>query len=314
VDKLPRLIEALSALKAVDAQVFERLSSDLARHSGKVVCVGVGKSGHIAQKVASSFTSIGLPALFLHPTEAAHGDLGLLEKGDYVLAFSNSGHTHELKPVIKRAQEIKAFVVAITSGASSLLAKTAQYVLAFPKVQEICPLGLAPTTSTLLMLALGDLLMVSVAERRNLKMKTYKALHPAGHLGFKMQQAQDIMRHGQAMPVVLPKTLMSEGLLVMTEKKLGVLLVVDGNQKLLGLITDGDLRRAMSPDLTLKRAGDIMSESPIVCGPEESVERVVDLLKTHQVGCVGVVDVKGYLKGLVHWQDCVHFEKESKGF
>ena len=253
---------ALLLLPQLNTSVFFSLLKRMRGLKGKLLFSGVGKSGHIATKLASSFSSIGMPSVFLHPTDAAHGDLGLLHRDDILFVLSNSGQSDELTPVIQHALHLNLPLVAITSDTSSPLALKAAHVLCLPDAPEICPLGMAPTTSALLMLALGDMLLALLCEERGLTKHAYKALHPSGNLGFQLLTLCDVMHKGDELPLARVDTPLAEGVIEMTRKRLGALLVVDEEVHLLGILTDGDLRRAMRDDVRQKKVGDLMTQNP----------------------------------------------------
>lgn len=257
--------EAVRDLASRIGPEFERAVDLILKCQGKVVVTGVGKSGIIARKVASTLASTGTPAFFLHPTEALHGDLGMLEPRDCVLAISNSGETEELLqvlPVIKRQGNV---LIVMTGNPSSSLARAADVVIDVRVKREACPLGLAPTASTTAALAMGDALAVALLQSRGFKAEDFARVHPKGALGKKLLlRVRDLMHTGDEFPAVLEEASMKEVLLEMTSKRLGVTGVLDGQGRLVGVITDGDLRRALEryPDLLQRRAKDIMTTNP----------------------------------------------------
>jgi arabinose-5-phosphate isomerase len=263
---------ALRALAGSLAGEFVEAVAVLSGISGRVVVTGIGKSGHVARKVAATFASTGTPALFVHPAEASHGDLGMLMAGDAVLALSNSGETAELADIVAHARRFGLKLIAITSTAGSTLARTSDVVLLLPQVAEACPMGLAPTTSTTMQIALGDALAVALLTRRGFTATDFRRFHPGGklgeakhgssRLGAKLRYARELMHTGDALPIGTPDMPMASALLLMNDKRFGCLGIVDADGCLCGIITDGDLRRAMGPDLLSKSAGDIMTASP----------------------------------------------------
>ncbi|MCC7046968.1 MAG: KpsF/GutQ family sugar-phosphate isomerase [Alphaproteobacteria bacterium] len=230
--------------------------------TGRVVVSGMGKSGHIGRKFASTLASTGTPALYVHPGEASHGDLGMVAKGDAVIALSNSGDTEELSDIVAYTRLRAIKLIAITARAPSALADAADVALVVPNSPEACPMGLAPTTSTTAMLALGDALAVAMLERKGFSPDQFHVLHPGGRLGRRFLRVEDLMHAGDAMPLVGPDMKMADAVLVMSEKRLGCVGVVDAAGKLMGIITDGDLRRHMSKDLLGRRAHEIMTLRP----------------------------------------------------
>ena len=234
----------------------------LADVTGRVIISGMGKSGHVGRKIAATLASTGTPAFFVHAAEASHGDLGMIAAGDAVLALSNSGETPELADLISYTRRYGIPLVAITSRAGSTLATAADVPLLLPPVGEACPLGLAPTTSTTLMIALGDAIAVALLERRGFTADNFKVFHPGGQLGRKLYKVEDLMHTGDELPLVTPTTNMSDVVLVMTKKTFGVAGVADADGHLIGIVTDGDLRRHIGGDLFKLSAADIMTKSP----------------------------------------------------
>ncbi|MEJ1970603.1 MAG: KpsF/GutQ family sugar-phosphate isomerase [Rhizomicrobium sp.] len=229
---------------------------------GRVIVSGMGKSGHIARKIAATLASTGTPALFLHPAEASHGDLGMVTRADALLMLSNSGETAELADLITYGKRLSIPLIGMANNAESRLLQASDIVLLLPKAQEACPMGLAPTTSTTMMLALGDALAVALMERRGFSADQYRDFHPGGSLGKKLIRVCDIMHGGEELPLVAPETAMRDVLMVMTSSKFGVAGyagVTDKKGALIGIITDGDLRRHMDPGLLDRQARDVMT-------------------------------------------------------
>ncbi len=248
---------------------------------GRVIVTGVGKSGHIGRKIAATLASTGTPAFFVHAGEASHGDLGMITKGDAVLAISNSGEAHELHDILSYAKRFDIPIVAITSKGASTLAKAATVALLLPPVPEVCSMGLeAPTTSTTMTLAMGDALAVALLERHGFTTDDYKVFHPGGQLGRKLYKVADLMHGGEELPLVKPATPMSEVVLVMTKKTFGVAGVISDAGDLIGIVTDGDLRRHIGGDLFKLTAADVMTKSPKSTGPNilavEAMRRMND--------------------------------------
>ncbi len=236
-------------------EIFEQVT-------GRVVVSGMGKSGHIARKIAATMASTGTPAQFVHPAEASHGDLGMITKADAVLALSQSGETSELSDLLSYARRFGIPVVGITGGSQSALANAADVTLLLPPMKEACPLGLAPTTSTTAMLALGDAVAVALFERKGFSADDFHQFHPRGSLGRRFLRVADLMHRGETMPVVAISATMADAMVEMTAKRLGCVGVVDAEQCLIGIITDGDLRRHMAPDLLQRPVADIMTGAP----------------------------------------------------
>jgi arabinose-5-phosphate isomerase len=303
--------EGLSALAAgLDAR-FARALDLLAGAKGRVIVTGMGKSGHVARKIAATLASTGTPALFVHPAEASHGDLGMIAPGDAVLALSNSGGTAELSHIIGFAKRFLMPVIAITGGADSALAEAADVVLLLPRVAEACPHGLTPTTSTTMMLALGDALAVALLERKGFTPTDFHALHPGGRLGQQLRRVSELMHGGAELPLVAAGTRMSEALLEMTAKRLGCVGIVDGERRLIGIITDGDLRRHLGDDGQaadlLDRAVDaVMTKGPRTIRPQATVAEAIGMmtLKERPITSLFVVEGERPL-GLLHMHDCL---------
>ena len=245
-DAVDQLAE-MSADGAPFAQAFDRAVDLIIRSTGRLVVCGVGKSGHIGHKIAATMASTGTPAFFVHPTEAMHGDLGMITSGDTLLLLSWSGETTELVGVIAYAKRFAIPMIAITAREGSALGRNADLPLCLPQVVEACPNGLAPTTSTLLQLLLGDSLAVALLERRGFTPQDFKVFHPGGKLGAQLMSIEDLAHGGEEMPIVALGTPMSEAILTMSAKGFGVIGVVDSDGRMAGIITDGDLRRHMRP-------------------------------------------------------------------
>ncbi len=259
-----------SGLRALAASLdggFVQALALLAAAAGRIVVTGMGKSGHVGRKIAATFASTGTPALFVHPAEASHGDLGMMVAGDAVLALSNSGETAELADIIAHSRRFALPLVAITGNAGSTLARAADAVIRLPAAAEACPMGLAPTTSTAMQMALGDAMAVALLLRRGFGPADFQAFHPGGKLGARLRRVRDLMSSGDALPLAEPGTAMDVALLRMTEKRFGCLGVVDADGRLVGILTDGDLRRAMHPGLLTRRVGELMTASPRTIGP-----------------------------------------------
>src|SRR6516164_4048521 len=255
IDGLEDLSEALDARfeDAVGACVAAR---------GRIVVTGLGKSGHIARKVAATLASTGTPAQFVHPVEASHGDLGMIGSADAILALSNSGETAELADIVAYSRRFEIPLIAITGGSRSTLAEAADVVLLLPSAAEACPMGLAPTTSATMMMTLGDALAIALLERKGFSSADFRLFHPGGRLGRRLLRVRDIMHTKEHIPVVPLGLRMSEAILEMTAKSFGCVGVCDSAGRLIGVITDGDLRRHMDPSLLLRTVGDVMHRHP----------------------------------------------------
>jgi arabinose-5-phosphate isomerase len=291
-------IQALSAALGAD---FAACIDLLVGIRGRVIVSGMGKSGHVGHKIAATLASTGTPAFFVHAAEASHGDLGMITNDDAVLALSNSGETAELADLIDYTRRFGIKLVAITGKRRSSLGQAADIVLELPNVPEACPLGLAPTTSTTLMITLGDALAVALLERRGFTSDDYKVFHPGGKLGRRLLKVQDLMHRGDELPLVKPATAMSEAIVVMTQKTFGIAGVVE-NGKLVGVITDGDLRRHMQSGLLQRTAGDIMTHSPKSTHAAMLAQEALRHMNEWKVACLFVVD-DGAPVGIVRLHD-----------
>jgi arabinose-5-phosphate isomerase len=296
---------ALHALSATLDGAFDQAVVLLAGAVGRVVVSGMGKSGHVGRKVAATLASTGTPALFVHPAEASHGDLGMIVPGDVVLALSNSGETTELADLVAHTRRFGIGLVAITARGASTLAQAADVVLLLPPAPEACPNGLAPTTSTTMQMALGDALAVALLTRRGFTAGDFRRFHPGGRLGARLQRVRSLMHTGEALPLVSPETHMDRALLVMTEKRFGLLGVVDAQGRLAGVVTDGDLRRAMGPDLLSREVAQVMTRSPRSVAPDaltaEALARMND--GARPITCLFVVDDAQRPVGILHVHD-----------
>ena len=292
---------ALEALAASLGAPFVAALDALAGASGRVVVSGMGKSGHVARKIAATLASTGTPAFFVHPGEASHGDLGMIMPGDAVVALSNSGETPELGDIVAYTRRFEIPLVAITSRGGSTLANAADVALILPPVPEACPMGLAPTTSTTLMLALGDALAVALLERRNFTAADFKVFHPGGKLGQRLLKAADLMHGGDGVPLVTPDQPMTEVLLVMTGKRLGCAGVVE-NGTLIGIITDGDLRRHLQGDLLGQSARAVMTAAPKTVPPTMLAAEALRIMNAKSITTLFVVE-DGRPVGVLHVHD-----------
>src|SRR5579863_5223917 len=284
---------------------FNRAVDLLANATGRVVVSGMGKSGHVARKIVATLASTGTPALFVHPAEASHGDLGMIVAGDVVLALSNSGETAELADLVAHTRRFGLPLIAITGRDGSALASAADVALILPDAAEACPMGLAPTTSTTMQMALGDALAVALLTRRGFTEAEFHRFHPGGRLGTRLRRAGDLMHEGDAVPLAPPDTAMDRALLLMTEKRFGCLGVVDATGRLVGIVTDGDLRRAMGPDLLSRRVGDIMTRSPRTIAADALAAEALQVMNARErpITSLFVVDEGGRPLGILHIHD-----------
>jgi arabinose-5-phosphate isomerase len=271
---------------------------------GRVVCTGMGKSGHIARKIAATLSSTGTPAMFVHPGEASHGDLGMITGKDAVLALSNSGETAELKDLILYTRRFAIPLIAMIGKADSTLGRESEVALVLPQITEACPMGLAPTTSTTAMLALGDALAVALLESAGFTPQHFAVFHPGGKLGSQLLRVDQLMRGVADLPLVPPDCPMSEALLVMTEKCLGCVGVIRGDGRLEGIVTDGDIRRRMGTDLLARTAEEVMTPSPRTIAPDLLAVEALATMNRHSITVLFVVE-DGVPVGAVHLHDCL---------
>jgi len=276
----------------------------LGRTFGRVVVTGMGKSGHIARKIAATLGSTGTPAQFVHPGEASHGDLGNITRDDAVLALSNSGETPELADLVAYTRLRTIPLVGITGRAGSSLDRAADVALVLPEASEACPMDLAPTTSSTVMLALGDAIAVALLERRGFSKEDFHQLHPGGQLGRRFVKVTDIMHAGDEVPLAPASMRMGDALLVMTAKSFGCVGIVDGDGRLVGIITDGDLRRNMGADLLAKDAGAVMTRQPRTVAPALLAAQALALMNERAITSLFVV-ADDRPVGIVHIHDCL---------
>lgn len=297
--------DALNALAARVDERFEAAVRLIAERGGKVVVTGMGKSGHVARKIAATLASTGTPAFFLHAAEALHGDLGMLERHDLLLAVSNSGETGEILDLVPHVKRLGLPIIALTGRPSSTLARAADALLDVSVAEEACPLGLAPTASTTATLAMGDALAVALLEDRAFRPEDFAALHPAGTLGRKLLRVSDLMHVGSEVPRVGLATSMADVLLEMTAKRLGVTAVTDDDGRLVGIVTDGDLRRALAAggDVTSRLVGDVMSEHPKTIPSDALAAFAVATMERHAITVLFIVDDEARLAGVIHLHD-----------
>jgi len=274
----------------------------IAKSKGRLIVTGMGKSGHVGRKIAATFASTGTPAYFVHPGEASHGDLGMITRDDVIMALSWSGETVELKDLIDYSRRFGTGLIAVTAEAESTLAKSADVVLTLPQAREACPHNLAPTTSSLMQLALGDALAVALLESRGFTALDFRGLHPGGQLGAKLKFIRDVMHAGAAIPLRPLGTAMANAIVEMTAKGFGCVGITSADGKLAGIITDGDLRRHMGPDLLAARVDDVMTRNPKTVRGGQLVSEALELLNSSKITAVIVVE-NGAPVGIVHLHD-----------
>jgi len=296
------LTALMVALRNGLGDAFEAAVQALRKVEGRVIVSGIGKSGHVGRKIAATFASTGTPAFFIHPSEAAHGDLGMVTPKDVLLAISWSGETVELKNLVNYSRRFGVPLISITSRATSALGQASDVVIELPRASEACPHGLAPTTSTTMQLVIGDCLAVALLEARGFSATDFKVFHPGGSLGAQLKFVADLMHKGDRLPLARVDEPMTEALVTMTQKALGCLGVVDGNGQLVGIITDGDLRRHMGPELFTAMAGQIMTPTPKTIKPTTLASAALDTLNKSRITTLFVVE-RGKPIGLVHVHD-----------
>ena len=296
----------------IEAAALEQMASELPddfsavvdailQTTGRVIVSGVGKSGHVGNKVAATLASTGTPASFVHATEASHGDLGMVTAADFCLLISNSGETAELRDIVAHTRRFSIPMAAISSKPDSTLMRAADYKLGLPNAPEACHIGMAPTTSTTLTLALGDALAVALMERRNFRPDDFRVFHPGGKLGAQMATVTQLMHHGDALPVIDASVPMQDALITMTAKGFGIAAVChDGI--LTGVISDGDLRRHMH-HLMDQRAGDIASEHPVTVTGDQFAAEALNIMNTRKISVLMVVDAQNAPTGILHIHD-----------
>ncbi len=304
-DVLATEAAGIHALAASLDQRFAEAVDLLSSATGRIVVSGMGKSGHVARKIAATMASTGTPALFVHPAEASHGDLGMIIPGDAVLALSNSGETAELADLVSHARRFGLALVGITASPFSALARASNVALILPAAPEAGPIGLAPTTSTTMQMALGDALAIALLARRGFTAHDFREFHPGGKLGARLKHVRDLMHSGEDVPLVAPGTTMDRALLTMNAKRFGCLGIVDSQNRLLGIITDGDLRRAMGPDLLGRSVDSIMTRTPKTIAPEALVEDALREMNAtpRRITALFVLDEAGMVQGILHIHD-----------
>jgi arabinose-5-phosphate isomerase len=300
-------IAGLEALLGGLDGAFSAAVEKLAQVRGRVTVTGMGKSGHVARKIAATLSSTGTPAQFVHPGEASHGDLGMIAEGDAVLALSNSGDTAELADIVAYTRRFRIPLLAMTRRDSSTLAEAADVLLLLPASVEACPMGLAPTTSTTMMMALGDALAVALLERKGFSPSDFQVLHPGGQIGRKLLRVADVMRIGEAVPLVPSGTPMTEAILMISEKSLGCVGITDAEGRLVGIITDGDLRRHMDDGLLRSTVDQVMTPQPRTIRPQALAAEGVGRMhaKPRAIKNLFVVDEAERPLGILDLHDCL---------
>ncbi len=300
-------VEAAAILGLVEHldQHFVDAVELIATCNGRVVTMGVGKSGIICKKISATLASTGTPSFFMHPTEAIHGDLGMLVTGDVVLAISNSGETEELIKLLPSIKRVGAEMIAITGNAASTLAKGADHHLSAAISQEACPLGLAPTASTTATLALGDALAMALLVRRGFKEEDFAFLHPGGKLGKRFLRVRDLMHSGDDVPTVAESAEMHDVIYEMSKKGFGIAAVIDGERRLQGVVSDGDLRRLLQHDeqVMKKTARDSMKRDPVTIASNELASAALQIMEQRKITSLFIVDDTRRVEGIIHIHD-----------
>ena len=301
-------IEGLSLLKEFFNSDFEKAVDAIFNSKGKVVVTGVGKSGHIGRKISATLSSTGTPSYFIHPTEASHGDMGMIEEKDIILAISWSGETTELGNIVKYALENKIKLIGLSSNKKSHLAKSSNIALNIPMVEEACPNGLAPTTSTTMQLVIGDAIAISLLNIRDFNKDNFRSLHPGGQLGAALAIVKDVMHSGESLPTIDIGSPMSEALIKISEKGFGCIGVISNNS-LEGIITDGDLRRHMGPEILNNKVESIMTKRPQMVSSKLLVSDALKLINNLGIQGLFVTDNGKTPIGFVNFHDLIRVIK-----
>ncbi len=299
---LIREITSIKNLKSSFNNNFCKAVNLIYNIKGRVVVTGVGKSAHIGNKISATLTSTGTPSYFIHATEASHGDLGSIKKDDCVVAISNSGETSELNNIIQFTKRFNIKLISITSNSKSILHKNANVGILFKKPIEACPLNLAPTSSTSMTMIIGDCIAICLLELRGFKSNQFKSLHPGGNLGKDLKNLSDVMHLGKELPLASTDEKMSKALLTMTKKSFGCIGVINKRKEIVGLITDGDLRRKLNSKFFDKKASEIMTKNPTVANKKMLVGEAINLMNTKKITSLFICDNKIPL-GIVHIHD-----------
>ena len=295
--------EAVMAMADALPEDFAAAVEAILATRGRVILSGIGKSGHVARKISSTFASTGTPSAFVHPAEASHGDLGMVTPGDLTILISNSGETAELRDMVAHVARFAIPMIAISGRADSTLMQAADHRLVLPQAPEACVIGMAPTTSTTLTLALGDALAVATMERRGFQPEQFRTFHPGGKLGAQLSKVAQLMHTGDALPLVPATMPMSEALIVMSEKSFGIAGVTEG-ERLVGVISDGDLRRNIA-HLMDRTAGQVATRRPRVIAPDDLAAEAMAVMSSNRITALFAVDGDNRPVGLLHIHDCL---------
>ena len=295
-------IKALNLLKNYISKDFVKVVNLLLKNKGKIIVSGIGKSGHIASKIASTLSSVGSPSFYIHPSEANHGDLGMLEKKDVVILISNSGETSELINLILYCKKLGIPIISITSELNSTLSRESNLNLLIPKNIEACPLELAPTSSTTCTLALGDALAVTLLKKKKFTESDFRELHPGGKLGQMLSEVKDVMKMNLNIPLIVESKKMSYAILEMTSKGEGCVGVVSKKNQLIGIITDGDIRRNMNPELLDKNVKEVMTRKPKTLSPNTLISKALKIMNEESITNIFITKQKKPI-GIIHMHD-----------
>ena len=298
-------IEGLHALSDCLDDKFDLLIEEIIKHKGRIIVSGMGKSGHIARKIAATLSSTGTTAFFIHPGEASHGDLGMIQPDDMVLLLSNSGETAELKDIINYCKRFHIFLIAMVRKENSTLGSAADICLKLPAIPEALEFD-APTTSTTMMLALGDAIALTLLEKKGFSRKDFQTYHPGGRLGASFFRVKDIMHVDYALPIVHMDDSVAIAIDMMSQKKFGCTAILDDEQKLVGVFTDGELRRSIAiPNLLNKKISEVMKKNPLTITPNSLVVEALDVMNQKRITTLFVTGDNQHLKGLIHMHDCL---------
>ena len=295
-------IKALNLLKNYISKDFVKVVNLLLKNKGKIIVSGIGKSGHIASKIASTLSSVGSPSFYIHPSEANHGDLGMLENKDVVILISNSGETSELINLILYCKKLGIPIISITSEPNSTLSRESNLNLLIPKNIEACPLELAPTSSTTCTLALGDALAVTLLKKKKFTESDFRELHPGGKLGQMLSEVKDVMKINLDIPLIVESKKMSYAILEMTSKGEGCVGVVSKKNQLIGIITDGDIRRNMNPELLDKNVKEVMTRKPKTLSPNTLISKALKIMNEESITNIFITKQKKPI-GIIHMHD-----------
>lgn len=296
-------IEGLMSLTQVLNKSFQEVIDILFSIRGKIIVSGMGKSGHVARKIAATLASTGSAAYFVHPGEASHGDLGMIGREDALILLSNSGETAELKDMVNYSRRFSIPLISMVKKVNSTIGKASDICLVLPDIAEAALVN-APTTSTTMMMTLGDLIAICLAERRGFNKEDYKIFHPGGQIGVDLLQVRELMHGDDEIPMVNIDDKMSEVILVMTSKKFGCAVVVDSRKKIQGIITDGDLRRNINEGLLNKVALEVMTKTPFTIREDDLASKALNMMNKNSITCL-FVESDNYVKGIIHIHDCL---------